>query len=77
MGDAKRRGSFEQRKAEAIEAGRTPGTPERTTPYKRYLKLSTPALDFLEIRYIVLDGKTIGELQAEIAAQRKALSGDA
>ena len=73
MGDAKRRGSFEQRKAEAIAAKRRPGMPERTEPYKQYLRLSTPALDYMWRQFRAVGDKTLGEIHAEIEAQRAAL----
>lgn len=73
MGQARQRGTREQRMAEAQAAGRRPGAPERTKPYRRFVKLSTPMIDYLERQYKVLGDLTVGELRADVARQRREL----
>lgn len=53
MGQAKRRGSFEQRKAEAIKAGRIPEVRRRERAEARAAKneLRQASMDFLKLLY--------------------------
>lgn len=76
MGQAKNRGTREERVAQAQVAGRKPGAPERTSQYAFRMPLSTPALDKLWplFKPFANSEKTISEIRAEAIAQQKALA---
>ena len=71
MGEAKLRGTFEERKAAAI--ARNGGLP-RTKPERRYqyrMPTITSALEFLWPRFRAgKNGETVGELQAQAQAAK-------
>lgn len=72
MGQAKNRGTREERVQQAIEAGRTRVQPERQ--YKFRMPLSTPALDRLWplFKPFANSDITIAEIRAQAVAEQKA-----
>lgn len=76
MGQAKNRGTKEQRVEAAVAAGRKAGAPERTEPYQNRMRKTTPALDRLWPLFKPFAGndKTIAEIRHEAVVSQRALA---
>jgi hypothetical protein len=72
MGQAKNRGTKEQRIAAAVAAGRHAGAPERTKPYANRMPLTTPMLNYLWGQFKVVGDRTINEIRSEALLAQKA-----
>ncbi len=72
MGQAKNRGTREERVQAAVAAGRKAGAPERTKPYRNVMPLGTSMLAYLWGNFKVVGDRTINEIRAEALMVQKA-----
>lgn len=76
MGQARNRGTREERVAQAQAAGRKPGAPERTTSYAPRPVIRTPMLDHLWNQYKIIGDVTVGEIRAQAIAEQQRLAAE-